>query len=624
METLLAHIDSDTAHALAWTIIHSSWQASMVGLILYTANSQLKKASHRYHMTILAQASILLMSIVTYCYYTIGIAETATETGLWLITDKTTTALIGASTYGPDAVSLLDKYSPFVLAVWLGGMTIFLIKLLVALLLVSDIKKGTEVRLLTTTLAKLTKQLQVQRTVKILASTAVAVPQLVGHMKPVILFPIGLINALTIEEIEGIMAHELAHVIRHDYLANILQTVLEAIYYYHPVVWWISASARIEREHCCDDIALRSGVSPMIYTKTLVKLQELNIASSPSLAMSVADNQYQLLNRIKRILNMNQSKRNSKEKSIATMTMLVMALLFSSHLLTGNTAVISDEVSSITPDIEQLRTSPYDELSRYYAPTIDTLPRAKSRISIQTDRNGKSMSMTKENGKITDLKIDGKTIDPSEYHLYEDDTDDVIIMGDDDSRMMFFNGNGGSLDSLFGSGRMNFDLNFDNLFDGQGMEEMLQRFEGMQNHFVMPDMEHLEDMLENLGGTMEEMRWDTIFENAPHEQMRFFFDQDNEEFDVDSDRRWTTKSRGKVADILGAELNKDGLLEPFKQNQVELTGKHLKINGEKQPSNIWGKYKRLYEDRTGMMMSKRSRIDFSVEGIKSDRKIRTF
>jgi len=123
---------------------------------------------------------------------------------------------------------------------------------------------------------------------------------------------------------------------------------------------------------------------------------------------------------------------------------------------------------------------------------------------------------------------------------------------------------------------------------------------------------------------MEEMRWDTIFENAPHEQMRFFFDQDNEEFDVDSDRRWTTKSRGKVADILGAELNKDGLLEPFKQNQVELTGKHLKINGEKQPSNIWGKYKRLYEDRTGMMMSKRSRIDFSVEGIKSDRKIRTF
>jgi len=113
--------------------------------------------------------------------------------------------------------------------------------------------------------------------------------------------------------------------------------------------------------------------------------------------------------------------------------------------------------------------------------------------------------------------------------------------------------------------------------------------------------------------------------------MRFFFDDDNSSLFLDEGgqererlfNRSSTNSK-TVADVLGKELNRDGLLEPFKENKVQLTGKHLKINGDKQPKNIWGKYKRIYEEQTGMALSKKSRIDFSVEGKKSNRKIRAF
>lgn len=102
-------------------------------------------------------------------------------------------------------------------------------------------------------LNSLARRLRLSRPVALLESCIAGVPVVIGHARPVILMPIGLLTGLPSSQIESILLHELAHILRYDYLVNMLQTSIEGLLFYHPVVWWISSVIRTEREHCCDD-----------------------------------------------------------------------------------------------------------------------------------------------------------------------------------------------------------------------------------------------------------------------------------------------------------------------------------------------------------------------------------
>ena len=145
-----------------------------------------------------------------------------------------------------------------------------------------------------------------KKTVRFVESGLAKTPMVIGYLKPIILFPLGTVNQLTQQEVEAVLAHELAHIYRNDYLLNIIQSFIEIIFYYHPAVWWISANIRTERENCCDDIAVKICGSSITYVKALVILDE--IQPTPNLAMLFSsDSKNQLLNRVKRILNQPQN-----------------------------------------------------------------------------------------------------------------------------------------------------------------------------------------------------------------------------------------------------------------------------------------------------------------------------
>ncbi len=109
------------------------------------------------------------------------------------------------------------------------------------------------------------------RVVRVFESSAVAVPVMVGWIKPVVLLPAAALSGLTPTQVEALIAHELAHVRRHDYIVNLLQSVVETLLFYHPAVWWVSARVRAEREHCCDDLAV--GVCDrLVYVTALADL----------------------------------------------------------------------------------------------------------------------------------------------------------------------------------------------------------------------------------------------------------------------------------------------------------------------------------------------------------------
>jgi TonB family protein len=129
-------------------------------------------------------------------------------------------------------------------------------------------------------------------------SEAIAAPIVAGWLKPMVLIPVAALARLPVEQLEALILHELAHVRRLDAFANLVQTAVETALFYHPAVWWVSRRIRVEREHCCDDLALAAVRDPVLYVRALQALDALRVEPAPALAANGGD----LRRRVARIL----------------------------------------------------------------------------------------------------------------------------------------------------------------------------------------------------------------------------------------------------------------------------------------------------------------------------------
>src|SRR6202043_2235001 len=107
------------------------------------------------------------------------------------------------------------------------------------------------------------------------------------------------LSGLPAEHLEALLLHELAHIRRHDYLVNILQSIGEALLFYHPAVWWVSGHIRAERELCCDDMAVSVSGDALTYSRALAQLESYRPVH---LTAAVAANGGSLPDRIARLL----------------------------------------------------------------------------------------------------------------------------------------------------------------------------------------------------------------------------------------------------------------------------------------------------------------------------------
>src|SRR6185312_2408588 len=120
-------------------------------------------------------------------------------------------------------------------------------------------------------------RLQVSRPVLLLESCLAEVPVAVGHLRPLILMPVGLLMGLPVAQVEAILLHELAHILRYDYVVNLMQVFVEGLLFYHPAVWWISGVMRAERENCCDDLVVAVTGGALEYATALAALETRRI-----------------------------------------------------------------------------------------------------------------------------------------------------------------------------------------------------------------------------------------------------------------------------------------------------------------------------------------------------------
>lgn len=148
---------------------------------------------------------------------------------------------------------------------------------------------------------QLAERLKLKASITVVESVVVRIPSVVGWLRPTILLPSALVTGLSPEQLEAILAHELAHIRRNDYLANLLQTVAETLLFYHPAIWYASHRIRIEREYCADQMAADICGDRARYAEALTTVEE-NVASLASLAVAFGGGS--LANRIRRVLGL--------------------------------------------------------------------------------------------------------------------------------------------------------------------------------------------------------------------------------------------------------------------------------------------------------------------------------
>src|SRR5439155_21793559 len=124
------------------------------------------------------------------------------------------------------------------------------------------------------------QRLGLRQSVELLQSALVETAVVLGYFRPVLLLPMSAVTGLSPGQLDAILAHELAHIRRHDYLVNLLQTLVETVFFYHPAIWWLSNQIRSERENCCDDIAVAVLGNRVEYGRALLALEEHRAAET--------------------------------------------------------------------------------------------------------------------------------------------------------------------------------------------------------------------------------------------------------------------------------------------------------------------------------------------------------
>jgi beta-lactamase regulating signal transducer with metallopeptidase domain/protocatechuate 3,4-dioxygenase beta subunit len=219
----------------------------------------------------------------------------------------------------------LSQSLPWLISGWVIGVLVLSIQLMTGWRAVQRLRRlalSPASNDLQARLSQLAGRLGVTKSVKLIESALVVVPTVIGWLRPIILLPTSAVIGLDSAQLEALLAHELAHIRRNDFIVNLIQTAIETLLFYHPAVWWLSHRIRNEREHCCDDIAVEVCDSKFTYAKALATMEELREPAKLSMAADGGS----LIVRIRRLISPDSENRRSSwgASLIAMLTLLVI------------------------------------------------------------------------------------------------------------------------------------------------------------------------------------------------------------------------------------------------------------------------------------------------------------
>ena len=311
---LLLNLPDPLVEALGWTVVHALWQGTAVALLLAIGLWFLRgrSASVRYGIAVAAQVLVLIAAALTFLLTyraAIPLEDNGDIAGFFggPGTLQVDSVEVGGTLWEQIQHGLrvfFERNLGWIAVLWIAGVLVFSFRLLSALILTRRLS-GISVRLVEgewqERFEKLVTKTGVTQAVKLLESARVSVPMVIGHIKPVVLVPIGLLAGLPPAQVEALLIHELTHIRRRDYLVNLLLSVLETLFFFHPAIWWMGAVVRRERECCCDAATVGFSGDSLSYAKALSALPGWQVGPQ-GLAMAASGQPKELLLRIRRIL----------------------------------------------------------------------------------------------------------------------------------------------------------------------------------------------------------------------------------------------------------------------------------------------------------------------------------
>jgi TonB family protein len=299
MNILEAWVETPLAGAVGWTLLHSLWEGAILMAALAAALVAIRSPRARY-------AAACVAMLVMLAGFGLTLVRVMPDGARGLQAVRTTAfpawnvraVMDVGGPSNPGLAAVVPWLAPF----WIAGVCLFYLAYVASWISVCRLRRRgvcCASDYWQKQLARLAAQLRLSRPVRMLESCLVDTPMVLGHFRPVILMPIGLLAGLPVGQVEAILLHELAHIRRYDYLVNVLQRSVEGLLFYHPAVWWISRMVRAERENCCDDVVVAMSGNAHEYAVALAALEQ-NRWSGRELAVAATGGS--LVKRIRRLL----------------------------------------------------------------------------------------------------------------------------------------------------------------------------------------------------------------------------------------------------------------------------------------------------------------------------------
>ncbi len=291
MTSLANWTSPELLRTLGWTLLHFVWQGAALAAVFAVAIALCRSASARY--AVAAGTLVLMMAspVVTFSWIQrqTNPAVRPGARGFSLLPEMQVQNVAAAQSGAPAAGSGTEQSKAMLWLVegWFLGVVILSLRTAGGLFVIEKMRRK-ELKPLRRELylrcIALQLKMGIERVVRYCECQRLDAPAVLGWFRPVVLLPVRALSGLTKEQIEAVIAHELAHIRRLDCLVNLFQIAAETLLFYHPAVWWVSQQIRTERENCCDDEAILICGDAVNYARALTMMEEWRTA--PSLMMA--------------------------------------------------------------------------------------------------------------------------------------------------------------------------------------------------------------------------------------------------------------------------------------------------------------------------------------------------
>ena len=326
---------ADLMHTLTWSLLHFLWQGAAIAALAAAVMSLFRAATTRYLVGIVALVLMLASFAVTFAL--LGEPQLADFPAPAAAATEVPADAIAARPAPAQAGGLstsVEQDFAWVARGWLAGVCLLALRIAFGLLLIEHLRRRNLSALpgdIVEMCRGVQQRLGISRVVRYCECRLVAVPSVIGFIRPIVLLPVRALTGLTAEQLEAVIAHELGHVKRFDVAVNFVQVIAETVFFFHPAVWWLNKRIRADREDCCDDVAVAVCGRQVSYARALATMEGWRDA--PALAMAATGSP--VAARVARLLGVSQPRATARDAGVFTASVVLAGALLAGAASVG-------------------------------------------------------------------------------------------------------------------------------------------------------------------------------------------------------------------------------------------------------------------------------------------------